>query len=94
MIIWNMMKAIPKASLNYAVKVKDTCLEVERDSEVMYRIKNELELATGRFYVPILNPVSGSPSGGNPRHKVEIFHFAWRRIAPEVLDRIPFTTSH
>lgn len=44
------------------VKVRDACLEAERDSEVMYHIKNELELATGRFYVPTLNPVSGSPS--------------------------------
>ena len=44
------------------VKVKETCLEAERDSAVMHRIKNELELATGRFYVTILNPVSGSPS--------------------------------
>ena len=44
------------------VKVRETCLETERDSEVMHRIKNELESATGRFYVPILNPVSGSPS--------------------------------
>lgn len=44
------------------VKVRETCLEAERDSEVMFRIKNELERATGRFYVPILNPVSGSPS--------------------------------
>ena len=44
------------------VKVKDACLEAERDSEVMHHIRNELELATGRFYVPILNPVSGSPS--------------------------------
>ena len=44
------------------VKVKETCLETERDSAVMHRIKNELELATGRFYVVTLNPVSGSPS--------------------------------
>ena len=44
------------------VKVKETCLEIGRDSAVMHRIKNELERATGRFYVPILNPVSGSPS--------------------------------
>lgn len=44
------------------VKVKDAYLEAERDSAVMHHIKNELELATGRFYVPILNPVSGSPS--------------------------------
>ena len=44
------------------VKVQETCLEAERDSEVMFHIKNELERATGRFYVPILNPVSGSPS--------------------------------
>lgn len=44
------------------VKVKETCLESERDSEVMFQIKNELERATERFYVPILNPVSGSPS--------------------------------
>ena len=44
------------------VKVKETCLEAERDSAVMHHIKNELERATGRFYVPILNPVSGSPS--------------------------------
>ena len=44
------------------VKVKDVYLEAERDSAVMHHIKNELELATGRFYVPVLNPVSGSPS--------------------------------
>lgn len=44
------------------VKVKDTCLDVERDSQVMFNIKHELEIATGRFYVPILNPVSGSPT--------------------------------
>ena len=44
------------------VKVKETCLEAERDSEVMHHIKNELGSATGRFYVSILNPVSGSPS--------------------------------
>ena len=44
------------------VKVKETFLETERDSVVMHHIKNQLEQATGRFYVPILNPVSGSPS--------------------------------
>ncbi len=44
------------------VKVKDDCLEVDRDIHVMNHIKNELELATDRFYVPILNPGSGSPS--------------------------------
>ena len=44
------------------VKVKDNCLDVERDSQVMFHIKHELELATGRFYVSILNPVSGSPT--------------------------------
>ena len=44
------------------VKVRDACLEAERDSEVMHHIKNELELATGRYYVPTLNSVSGSPS--------------------------------
>ena len=44
------------------VKVKETCLEARRDSAVMHHIKNELEGATGRYYVPILNPVSGSPS--------------------------------
>lgn len=44
------------------VKVRETCLDTDRDSEVMHRIKNELESATGRLYVPILNPVSGSPS--------------------------------
>ncbi len=44
------------------VKVKDDCLEVDRDIHVMHHIKNELELATDRFYVPILNPGSGTPS--------------------------------
>lgn len=44
------------------VKVKDSCLEVERDRQVMIHIKNELELATDRFYIPTLNPVSGSPT--------------------------------
>ena len=44
------------------LRIKVTCLEAERDSAVMHRIKNELEFATGRFYVPILNPESGSPS--------------------------------
>ena len=44
------------------LRVKVTCLEAERDSAVMSHIKNKLERATGRFYVPILNPVSGSPS--------------------------------
>ena len=44
------------------VKVKDTCLDAERDSHVMFHIKTELELATDRFYIPILNPVSGSPT--------------------------------
>ena len=43
------------------VKVKETCLEAERDSEVMHQIKNELESATGRFYVPI-HPVLRSLS--------------------------------
>ena len=44
------------------VKVKDDFLDAERDIQVMIQIKNELEIATDRFYVPILNPVSGSPS--------------------------------
>ncbi len=44
------------------VKVKDDFLDAERDSQVMIHIKNELEIATDRFYIPILNPVSGSPS--------------------------------
>ena len=44
------------------VKVKDDYLEVDRDIHVMNHIKNELELATDRFYVPILNPGSGSPT--------------------------------
>ncbi len=44
------------------VKVKETHLDVERDSAVMHYIKHQLEQATGRFYVPILNPISGSPS--------------------------------
>ena len=43
------------------VKVKETCLDAERDSNVMYLIKRDLERETGRYYVPILNPVSGSP---------------------------------
>ena len=51
-----------KGIVKLRVKVKETRLEAERDSAVMHRIKNELELATDRFYVPILNPVSGSPS--------------------------------
>ena len=44
------------------VRVKETCLEAERDISVMHHIKHELEGATGRYYVPIINPVSGSPS--------------------------------
>ena len=44
------------------VKVKDDCLDVERDIQVMFHIKNELELATDRFYVSTLDPGSGSPS--------------------------------
>lgn len=44
------------------VKVKDNCLDAERDSQVMFHINNELELATDRYYIPILNPMSGSPS--------------------------------
>ncbi len=62
------------------VKVKETCLEVERDSAVMHRIKNELELATGRFYIPILNPVSGSPSE-------EIRNTRWRFFTLHDMDR-------
>ena len=62
------------------VKVKETCLEAERDSEVMHHIKNELELATGRFYVPILNPVSGSPSE-------EIRDTRWRYFTLHEKDR-------
>ena len=44
------------------LRVKVTRLEVQRDIAVISRIKDELGRATGRFYVPILNPVSGSPS--------------------------------
>ena len=44
------------------VKVKETCLDAERDSNDMNLIKRDLERATGRYYVPILKPVSGSPS--------------------------------
>ena len=62
MTIWNMMKEISEDIVKLRVKVKETCLEAERDSVVMHHIKNQLEQATGRFYVPILNPVSGSPS--------------------------------
>lgn len=62
------------------VKVKDACLEAERDSEVMPHIKNELELATGRFYVPTLNPVSGSPSE-------EIRNTRWRYFTLREMDR-------
>lgn len=62
------------------VKVRDTCLEAERDSEVMFHIKNELERATGRFYVPILNPVSGSPSE-------EIRDTRWRYFTLHGMDR-------
>ena len=51
-----------KGIVKLRVKVKETCLEAERDIAVMFHIENELELATGRFYIPILNPVSGSPS--------------------------------
>ena len=51
-----------KGIVKLRVKVKETCLEAEHDSKVMHHIENELELATGRFYIPILNPVSGSPS--------------------------------
>ncbi len=51
-----------KGIVKLSVKVKDAYLEAERNSAVIPYIKNELELATGRFYVPILNPVSGSPS--------------------------------
>ena len=51
-----------KGIVKLRVKVKETCLEAEHDSKVMHHIENELELATGRFYAAILNPVSGSPS--------------------------------
>ena len=63
------------------VKVKDTFLQAERDSEVMHRIKNELESATGRFYVPILNPVSGLPSE-------EIREKKWRYFTLYETDRL------
>ena len=62
------------------VKVKEACLEADRDSAVMHRIKNELESATGRFYVPILNPVSGSP----PQ---EIRDQRWRYFTLHEMDR-------
>ena len=64
------------------VKVKETCLEIERDSAVMHRIKKELELATDRFYVPILNPVSGSPSQ-EIREKNGHISLCMRSHAPE-----------
>ena len=64
-----------KGIVKLRVKVKETCLEAERDIAVMFHIENELELATGRFYIPILNPVSGSPTGES-RQKMDIFHFA------------------
>ena len=51
-----------KGIVKLRVKVKETCLEAEHDSKVMHHIENELELATGRFYAAILNPVSCSPS--------------------------------
>ena len=51
-----------KGIVRLRVKVKETCSEAERDIAVMFHIENELELATGRFYIPILNPVSGSPT--------------------------------
>ena len=57
------------------VKVKDACLEAERDSEVMHQIKNELESATGRFYVRI-HPVLRSPSDEVWDRKWKYFHFA------------------
>ena len=62
------------------VNVKDAYLEVERDSAVMHHIKDELGLATGRFYVPILNPVSGSPSE-------EIRDTRWRYFTLHEKDR-------
>ena len=63
-----------------SVKVKETCLEARRDSAVMHHIKNELEGATGRYYVPILNPVSGSPSQ-------EIRERKWRYFTLHEKDR-------
>lgn len=62
------------------VKVKEACLEVDRDSAVMHRIKNELESATGRFYVPILNPGSDLPSQ-------EILDQRWRYFTLREKDR-------
>ena len=44
------------------VRVKETCLKAERDISVMHHIKHKLERTTGQYYVPIINPVSGSPS--------------------------------
>ncbi len=55
------------------VKVKDEFLDAERDSQVMIQIKNELEIATDRFYIPILNPVSGSPSEEERNKKWKYF---------------------
>ena len=62
-----------KGIVKLRVKVKETCLEAEHDSKVMHHIENELELATGRFYIPILNPVSGSPSQGSRDKKWTYF---------------------
>lgn len=44
------------------LRVKVTCLEAERDIAVASHIRSELDRVTGRYYVEIINPVSGSPS--------------------------------
>ena len=62
------------------VKVKETSLDAERNSNVMYLIKRDLERETGRYYVPILNPVSGSPSDETRETK-------WRYFTLYEMDR-------
>lgn len=47
------------------VKVKETHLDAERDIAVADHIKKKLTHATGRYYVLIFNPKTGSPLEDN-----------------------------